>query len=213
MKTYALAAIAALALALPAQAGVLLTDGFEGETDGTPQPMLTNFTVTSPTIDIVTTPNFGITCAGGSGKCLDLDGTPGLGGILTKGSWAFQAGDVFTLSFFASGNQRSSGGFADSFSAGFLLNGMTEINFDGPVLAVNDPFAQFTYSYTALGTGTLQAFIRARGPGSDNEGVVIDNVQLSAVPEPATWLMMIAGFGFIGAAMRRKRSAPTFARA
>ncbi len=28
----------------------------------------------------------------------------------------------------------------------------------------------------------------------------------SAVPEPATWLMMIVGFGFIGGAMRRKTS-------
>ncbi|MBS0504308.1 MAG: PEP-CTERM sorting domain-containing protein [Proteobacteria bacterium] len=26
-----------------------------------------------------------------------------------------------------------------------------------------------------------------------------------AVPEPATWAMMIAGFGFVGAAMRRRR--------
>jgi hypothetical protein len=31
---------------------------------------------------------------------------------------------------------------------------------------------------------------------------------LSAVPEPATWAMMIAGFGLIGAAMRRRALAP-----
>ncbi len=205
MKTYFLAAVALLAVAAPAHATVLLTDGFEAETPGTPQNTLTNWTVTSPTIDIVQTPGFGITCAGGAGKCLDLDGSPGLGGILTKGTWAFQAGDVFTLSFFASGNQRGPGGFADSFSAGFLLNGTTEINFDGPVLAFNDPFSQYTYTYTATGAGSLQAYIRARGAGSDNVGIVIDNVSLSAVPEPATWMMMIAGFGLIGAAMRRKR--------
>lgn len=206
MKTYFFAAVAALAIAVPAQAAVLFSDGFEAEADGTPQPILTNFTVTNPTIDIVTTPAFGITCAGGSGKCLDLDGTSGLGGILTKSSWAFVAGDIFALSFAASGNQRGTGPFADSFSAGFLLNGTTEINFDGPVLASADPFSSYTYTYTATGTGTLQAYIRARGEGSDNQGVVIDDVMLTAVPEPATWMMMLAGFGFIGAAMRRKRS-------
>jgi len=34
-----------------------------------------------------------------------------------------------------------------------------------------------------------------------------------AVPEPATWAMMIAGFGLVGAAMRRRRPAATHAAA
>lgn len=32
-----------------------------------------------------------------------------------------------------------------------------------------------------------------------------------AVPEPATWAMMLAGFGMAGAALRRRRPAPVFA--
>jgi hypothetical protein len=28
----------------------------------------------------------------------------------------------------------------------------------------------------------------------------------AAVPEPATWAMLIAGFGFVGAAARRRRN-------
>lgn len=37
---------------------------------------------------------------------------------------------------------------------------------------------------------------------------LFDNAQLdaSAVPEPATWLMMIVGFGAVGASVRRRRS-------
>lgn len=45
-------------------------------------------------------------------------------------------------------------------------------------------------------------------------GLVIDNVRVdvigsatSGVPEPATWGMMLAGFGVIGAALRRRRDA------
>lgn len=38
---------------------------------------------------------------------------------------------------------------------------------------------------------------------SDNQGGV--SLQLSAVPEPATWAMMIAGFGMIAGALRRRR--------
>jgi hypothetical protein len=46
---------------------------------------------------------------------------------------------------------------------------------------------------------------------SSNDGLAIDNVRLgatlapaAAVPEPATWAMMILGFGLIGGAMRRR---------
>ena len=35
--------------------------------------------------------------------------------------------------------------------------------------------------------------------------------QRSAVPEPATWLMMIAGFGLIGGAMRRRKAVTALA--
>lgn len=45
--------------------------------------------------------------------------------------------------------------------------------------------------------------------GAD-DGLAIDNfraeaVTLGAVPEPSTWMMLIAGFGFIGAALRGRR--------
>jgi hypothetical protein len=36
-------------------------------------------------------------------------------------------------------------------------------------------------------------------------GTGIDNVALGAVPEPATWAMMIGGFGMVGGAMRSAR--------
>ncbi|MBY0520051.1 MAG: PEPxxWA-CTERM sorting domain-containing protein, partial [Sphingomonas sp.] len=34
-----------------------------------------------------------------------------------------------------------------------------------------------------------------------------------AVPEPATWAMMIGGFGIVGGAMRRRSAKPTLATA
>ncbi len=36
----------------------------------------------------------------------------------------------------------------------------------------------------------------------------IDDISAPAVPEPATWAMLIAGFGLVGAAMRRQRAVP-----
>jgi len=43
-----------------------------------------------------------------------------------------------------------------------------------------------------------------------NVGTVF-NVTAAAVPEPTTWALMFAGFGMVGYAMRRRRSAVAFA--
>ncbi|NJC33302.1 hypothetical protein GGR88_000776 [Sphingomonas jejuensis] len=46
-----------------------------------------------------------------------------------------------------------------------------------------------------------------------SDGVTINRGPVGAVPEPATWAMMIGGFGLVGSAMRRRRqtTAVTFA--
>ena len=58
--------------------------------------------------------------------------------------------------------------------------------------------------------GLTQVILDGR---ADEEGLLYDNFQFDvagggggggAVPEPASWAMMIAGFGLIGAAMRRR---------
>ena len=70
-----------------------------------------------------------------------------------------------------------------------------------------------------IGTGNLSSLFNVNltsangigirfGPDSFNVG--IDNIDFSvadigAVPEPASWALMIAGFGLVGSAMRRRR--------
>jgi hypothetical protein len=81
---------------------------------------------------------------------------------------------------------------------GFFQGGF--IDFSVPIsLAAGSN--SFTFAYTAPGP--------ANGGGQplSDEGFTIDNVSLvaGAVPEPATWAMMILGFGVIGGAMRRRR--------
>jgi hypothetical protein len=44
-------------------------------------------------------------------------------------------------------------------------------------------------------------------PGTANVSGTFTLISESAVPEPATWAMMLMGFGAVGFAMRRKRSA------
>ena len=44
------------------------------------------------------------------------------------------------------------------------------------------------------------------GSGFGRWGTYIAQIGIAAVPEPGTWALMIAGFGFVGIAARRRRS-------
>jgi hypothetical protein len=63
----------------------------------------------------------------------------------------------------------------------------------------------------------LGLIISAHGFKGGVDGAIIDNgfwgssLIHGAIPEPATWAMMIAGFGLVGAALRRRRSAMALA--
>ena len=50
------------------------------------------------------------------------------------------------------------------------------------------------------GSGTLNAL-----PGGGYGYAAVQALDAAAVPEPATWAMMIGGFGFVGVALRRRR--------
>ena len=60
----------------------------------------------------------------------------------------------------------------------------------------------------SVGVGTLQLNFASPGAFMFGKDFVIDRVYLTAtsslVPEPASWAMMVAGFGLMGAAMRRR---------
>lgn len=71
-----------------------------------------------------------------------------------------------------------------------------------------------TYTVTTGGTYTLTFGVTnwsdtAFDSGLAFAGLVIDDVPIDpppVVPEPATWMMLIAGFGLVGFAARRRRS-------
>ena len=58
---------------------------------------------------------------------------------------------------------------------------------------------------SALGTVDYVVFDGTGGGGGfELDNVVLDGVVTGAVPESSTWLMMLAGFGLVGGAMRRR---------
>lgn len=108
-----------------------------------------------------------------------------------------QIGSLYSLTFDAgalgSGSQllvTTAGGVTNAYS----------------LTANNNLNSTFTnYGFNFVGTGSDKVtFAVTTSP--DNIDAVVDNVSVQgAVPEPATWAMMLMGFGGLGAVLRRRR--------
>jgi hypothetical protein len=73
-----------------------------------------------------------------------------------------------------------------------------------------DPFQSYTYTLTPHASGWMT--LNFGTTSHDNVGPILDNVSASgAVPEPASWALMLGGFGLVGGAMRSRRRNVSFA--
>lgn len=170
-----------LTLATPAQAVIVYSNTFDGENGGASAQDYTGFgglTVQFPSVDLVHTGDGnGITCAGGAGGCVDLDG--GLSGKLESGLYSFNAGDTVTMSFSASGSQfagsaldntfyffefsqRTTGTFAFTSSSGVSFSGIINGGFgdfelnQNIGLAYDSGFVDYTLSFTPTMSGLFR---------------------------------------------------------
>ncbi len=84
--------------------------------------------------------------------------------------------------------------------------GWTRIQFS---LDPDDLTAAFGSVQAAHSGATNLRLFHGPVPGTQGSGVVaqlgVDNIEALPVPEPATWAMMILGFGAVGMALRRGR--------
>jgi len=191
-----------LAAALPAAAGqILLQDNFDADAQVLNWVGDSVFTSTAApaSVDLIGTGFFDF--QPGHGNYVDLDGSSGNGhepaGQLTS-ALSFGPGS-YTLTFDLAGNQRGAASQSTTVSLGDFSATY------GPLLSgVN--FTTQTVNFTTTTAGHL--IFTEHGP-SDQQGNLLDNVTLSTggVPEPASWALMILGFGGVGAALRSRRRA------
>jgi hypothetical protein len=81
----------------------------------------------------------------------------------------------------------------------------------GSSITPNSTFTGFTANGEVHGTIRFQGTINSltfTSPSENWHGFTVGFNETNAVPEPATWLTMLLGFGLIGGAARRKKRQP-----
>jgi hypothetical protein len=228
ISMHILTALAAAAvMAMPASAVTIFSQNFETVPRANNTTNVPGFTVTGG-VDVISSGTAGVLCVGAAGRCLDLVGSPNVGSI-TSTPINFNAGRLITVSFHLSGNPRA-GTPADifNFALGFtdpeniavftLISGFQgSYGSTGPGISTmgtyteslvrNRPFVSYALSFVPTSAGSLLLTFGGAGP-NDSAGPILDNVLVGSqvVPEPSTWLMLLAGFGMVGLAARRRRS-------
>jgi ABC-type amino acid transport substrate-binding protein len=109
-------------------------------------------------------------------------------------------------------------GFNNPFDADVALAiGDTMLGSSNVKAFVPQTWYNFTSSFTATKTGAtaLSFYFGGNAPNANNYAAdfAIDRVYVNApaVPEPATWAMMIMGMAMVGAQMRRRKAQVSFA--
>ena len=181
---------AALALAFPAAASAAEFINFESNADGSASVAGAAVTTDFSALGVTFLNAFYQRCGGGCP-------TPTTGLFVSSSdlSSPFSVKFAGTTNAFSFANVSNSSGTASAFdSAGNLLQSInfSGFNFDGPPVM---------FSFATTGINSI-SFSSTRGFGVDNFS--FGDVQ-GAVPEPATWMMMLLGMAGIGFSMRRKK--------
>jgi hypothetical protein len=186
-----LVAATALLAAGAASATTVFSDNFDANALGlnaTPA----GWTVTGGTVDIIGTGFFDF--LPGNGKYLDMDGSTGQAGTISR-SLNLVAGTPYLLSFDLAGNHRNANQEQVNVAFGSALGSYSLGQFAG--------FTSYSLAFTPATTGAVT--LSFAGVGRDNVGMLLDNVSVTAVPEPQTYALLALGLLAVGVAVRRRQ--------
>jgi hypothetical protein len=172
-------------------ATVVFADNFNSNTLGYNR-VPTGWSVTDGTVDIIGPGFFDL--QPGNGYYVDLDGSTGNAGILST-SLALTAGLTYTADFSLAGNLRNAG--TESVTVSF---GDSQFVY---VLPTSQTFTTYSLAFTPTSSGLFS--LSFSNAGGDNYGALLDNVSVTAVPEPQSLALLLAGVMVTGAVARRRQ--------
>ena len=179
----------------------LFEDNFDGQSQAT-NASLNGWTVSNGTIDVIGAPNF-FNLYPGNGNYLDMDGSNLNGGkISTVQTFDILAGVEYFISFSYGKNEQNGNLTPESLNFGF--DTLTPLNLALTAASIGS-LVNVTYSFISA-TGANDVSLFFEDLGGDNQGVILDNVKLSAVPLPAAAPLFLMGLAGLGAMARRRRA-------
>lgn len=128
---------------------------------------------------------------------------------LTQDVHGFEVGKFYKVSFKVSANPYNPDDDADPARVRYSITatpGAIAFDFSDTNLTTPTDMLYQTVE-TIFQANTTYQRLSFRGAYTGNYGVVIDDVSVSLVPEPASWAMLIAGFAMVGVAARRRSRA------
>jgi hypothetical protein len=226
-KVFLLAATAVLATAAtPAMAANLIVNGdFEASSSGPTDIQGWAIGPAIPNPDAIVlvkgsdyTNCCNVVAAGSSSAALaNHFATFGAGQTDNLGQYLYQTVDLkpgsYTLGFdwgAIQGTQSLQVSIFDFASNAFIFDNASNLISQTGGQNLDTLFATHSISFSTKG-GLLGFGFSNQNSQTFNVDGFLDNVTLSAVPEPTTWAMMILGLGFVGAGLRRQRMTVRFA--
>jgi choice-of-anchor C domain-containing protein len=195
--------MAALALPSAAGAATIVNGSFEAGTNpggftthGVGSTGITGWDVLAGTVDYIGTH----WQASDGVRSIDLSGNSI--GTIGQAVTGLTVGQSYQVTFDVS---RNPDGGATPRTGIFSANGQNfQFSYSDPTSdRTNMKWATVSYTFLATAISAPIAF-SSDSSGGCCFGPALDNVRIAAVPEPASWAMMIGGFALLGASMRRR---------